>query len=93
MSKNIFSYKGGLATWGRQISKAHVGNKKEFLKSHKNTHTIDSKRNPNPAQQVDLTKKSNFETAQSISLSYMENECYGYPWLNCAFPWLMETYN
>ena len=51
----MFSYKGGLATWSRQISQAHAGAKK-FSSLTKNTQPKGPKTNPNRAQQVDLKK-------------------------------------
>ena len=49
-------YEGGLAIQSHQISKAHVGNKKIHTSLVKNTQPIWHKRNPGPAQQVDLWK-------------------------------------
>ena len=47
---------------------------KKVFKSLKNTQPIGPKRNPNPAQQVDLTKRSNFETASgTCKLWYCKN--------------------
>ena len=63
VENDFFLYNGGLALESVRFQRPMSVIKKNISSLIKDTQPIGPKRNPNPAQQVDWTKKSNFETA------------------------------